>query len=395
MNKIKFLVLAALVFCLFGGNGLAVETMGVDINGFVSQGFIISDEYHYLTHDSKDGSFQYNELGINFSKDLKDNLRLGIQFFSRDLGDAANNKVTIDWAYGDYRVKDWLGIRAGRIKLPLGLYNETRDIDLLRTAVVMPQSVYCDMIRDSQIAANGAGLYGSIDLAGAGFMDYQVIGGQMNVYKESGIKKWFDARFSPAGITLGGDPDPGITWVGNLRWASPLDGLSLGVSGMKMEVDNPILVLGLVSAIQETDSTLLTYSTEYSWNDLLLAAEYLTFKSESNINGNRMEQTSLAYYLSASYRFTDLFSMGAYYSVLYQDKDDKDGDALFAIYNLPRSDAWEKDLALTFRFDIDEYITFKIEGHMVDGTARVNRNDNPVHTEDEFTYGVSKVTFSF
>lgn len=94
--------------------------------------------------------------------------------------------------------------------------------------------------------------------------------------------------------------------------------------------------------------------------------------------------------VSASYRFTDLFSMGAYYSIFYPDKDDKDGDNLVV-----KSDAWEKDLALTLKFDLNEYTVFKVEGHSVDGTAHVNRTDNPDRDEEDFYYGVAKLTFSF
>ena len=376
------LILAGSVFTF--APSFAQELAGVDIHGFVSQGFIMSDEYNYLTHDSKDGSFQYNEMGINFGKDLTDQLRVGLQIFSRDLGDAANNKITIDWAYGDYRLKDWLGFRAGRIKLPLGFYNETRDVDLLRTSIVMPQSIYPDLIRDSVIAVNGAGLYGNIDISVAGSLDYQIIAGQMNIDKDSGVAKYFEAKFSP--LTMDGDPDAEISCVGSLRWNTPVEGWILGISGMKTDIDYSTNFGTL-----ETENTVMVLSTEFTWNDLVLSAEYLTYEIESYMAlAGSDKVTSEGYYFSAAYRFTDLFSMGVYYSIYHPDKDDRDGDT-FAVDN----DAWEKDLALTFRFDINEYIIFKLEGHLVDGTARVNATDNPDRTEDDFSYGVAKVTFSF
>lgn len=73
----------------------ASDIEGIDIHGFISQGFLRSSEYNYLANSSKDGSFQYNEMGINFSKELNDKLRIGLQFFPRDVGDAANNKITV------------------------------------------------------------------------------------------------------------------------------------------------------------------------------------------------------------------------------------------------------------------------------------------------------------
>jgi hypothetical protein len=389
-------VIAIFVTLLLGGFSMmstpafAAELGGVDIHGFVSQGFLLSNQYNYLTNDSKDGSFQYNELGINFAKALTDNLRLGIQLFSRDLGDVANNKVTVDWAYGDYRIQDWFGIRAGRIKLPLGLYNETRDVDLLRTSVVMPQSVYNDLLRDTQIAANGASIYGNVDISALGSLEYQFLAGQMNIDNDSGYQKYYESRYP--GLILTDDPDTGISYVGNLRWNTPVDGWLFGVSAMKSDFDNAVNITAYnLDSVQELSTTLFTLSTEFTWEDLVLAAEYQTFEAKSDmaVTGHT-ENTSEGYYVSASYRFSALFTLGAYYSVFYPNKDDKEGTLLTV-----KSDAWEKDLALTLRFDINDYIVFKIEGHSVDGTARVNSTDNEDRTEDDFYYGVAKVTFSF
>ena len=396
--KILTALILAGVSLSAGTSAFAVELGGVDIHGFVSQGLILSDQYNYLANDSKEGSFQYNELGINFGKDLTDKLRLGIQLFSRDVGDAGNNKITVDWAYGDYRIQDWLGLRAGRIKLPLGLYNETRDIDMLRTNIIMPQSLYPDLLRDTTIAANGAGAYGNIDLSGAGSLDYQAIAGQLNIDNESGFEKYFNNR-GWGQFSATGDSDTDITVSGSLKWNTPIDGLLLGVSALHSTINTPISVtfLGNAPGENESENTFYTASAEYTWEDLVITAEYQRYTTDYCIDNPTMgritqnEVTSEGYYLQVSYRFTDLFSMGAYYSVFYEDKDDRDGNG----QQLRKSDGWEKDMTLSLRFDINEYCVFKVEGHRVDGTARVLQQDNPVQDEEDFYYGVAKVTFSF
>ncbi|GBC63154.1 hypothetical protein DENIS_4147 [Desulfonema ishimotonii] len=98
-------VLWTAVICaviLSGSNASAAELGGVDIHGFISQGYLKSDDNNFLGN-SEDGSFQFNEMGINFSRELTDKLRIGVQFFSRDLSAVGNNDVVVDWAYGDYR----------------------------------------------------------------------------------------------------------------------------------------------------------------------------------------------------------------------------------------------------------------------------------------------------
>ncbi|MBI9091566.1 MAG: porin [Desulfobacterium sp.] len=396
MKRIMIMVFVCCVLVcsgLFSGSALALEAGGVDIHGFVSQGFIFSEDYEYLTNNSKKGSFEYNEIGINFSKDLSDRLRLGIQLFSRDLGDVGNNKITIDWAYGDYRVKDWLGIRAGRIKLPLGFYNETRDIDMLRTNVVMPQSVYGDLLRDTVIAANGVGIYGNINLYTMGSLDYQLVAGSMNIDNENGFEKYFTAR-SKGVFIINGRSDSDITYAGGLRWNTPLEGMTLGASAISNTIDSPIKLGGVLEAKNSADNFIYTVGAEYIWEDLTIAAEYQQYKIDYTVTSamgtSEGTGTSEGYYISTAYRFTDFFSLGAYYSIFYPDDKDKDGNTfVFA------SDAWEKDLALSLRFDINDFTTLKVEGHHVDGTAKVNAIDNPIRSDDKFLYGVAKVTFSF
>jgi len=141
----KILVFGVLsLFILYAANIQAMEVDllgGIDIHGLISQGFLKSDDNNFLANDSEDGTFQYNDMGINFSKKLTEQIRLGLQLFARDLGDIGNDDVELDWAFADYRWKDWLGLQVGKIKFPHGLYGETRDIDALRTNILLPQHV--------------------------------------------------------------------------------------------------------------------------------------------------------------------------------------------------------------------------------------------------------------
>ena len=74
------------------------------------------------------------------------------------------------------------------------------------------------------------------------------------------------------------------------------------------------------------------------------------------------------YYLSATYRFTDFFELGSYYMAYYADKDNHHQ----AKPGYPEYNAWQKDLALTTRFDINNYIVLKCEGHYLNGTNTLN-----------------------
>ena len=117
--RIKLLVLVSAFFMagIIGNPSFGFESEDISMHGFVSQGYLRSSDNNYLGN-SKDGSFEFNEIGVNFAIPVSDSLQFGIQFFSRDLGETGNNELIVDWALLDYNYRAWLGFRAGKIKLP-------------------------------------------------------------------------------------------------------------------------------------------------------------------------------------------------------------------------------------------------------------------------------------
>ncbi len=393
MKKISALIFVILI--LFGGKtGSAIELSGIDIHGFISQGYLLSDKNNYLAN-SEDGSFQFNEMGINFSREMTENLRLGIQIFSRDFGQFENNKVIIDWAYGDYRWKDRIGFRAGIIRQAQGLYNQTRDLDMLRTAILLPPGVYDESNRDYMSRIQGASIYGEIPMQSAGSLSYMFLMGSKNIDESGIVAKWVE---SP-GIYTVTDFNEGIFYNGKLEWHTPVRGLRIGASGTKatdiqIDVRTKIplgkLPVGTNSVIDVTEYYTYALSIEYILKDLTLAAEHSMSKSDTEVN--RIHPFGC--YASAAYRFTDWFEAGAYYSVFYYDKDDKDGDA-FKQRGLQDYRAWQKDFALSTRFNVNENWSIKLEGHVIDGVGQLLRQENPDDVGKNWYLFAAKVTFNF
>jgi hypothetical protein len=88
-----------------------------------------SDGNNFLTTQSSAGTFSMTDGGLNVVTNINDHLRIGAQAYSRNIGRIGNGHVQLDWGYADYRVKDWLGFRGGKVKSTLGLYNDTQDVD--------------------------------------------------------------------------------------------------------------------------------------------------------------------------------------------------------------------------------------------------------------------------
>src|SRR5690606_26862451 len=142
----------------------------------VSQGFLKSSQNNFLAQSER-GSFEFNEVGLNFTEKITDRFRIGMQLFMRDLGPIGNYKPQFDWFYLDYQFFDWLGLRAGRTKIPFGLYNEINDVDAARVPILLPQSVYPTQNRDYLLAQTGFEIYGRTPYSPLGVLEYRAYGG--------------------------------------------------------------------------------------------------------------------------------------------------------------------------------------------------------------------------
>ncbi len=87
----------------------------------------------------------------------------------------------------------------------------------------------------------------------------------------------------------------------------------------------------------------------------------------------------LGYYYKATYRFSDWFEVGTYYSKFYPNADDRNGSEVVpgSLELLPNNyQAWLEDIAPSLRFDINDNWVCKLEGHRMDGAAFCLAIDN-------------------
>lgn len=405
MRKTVISIFVALTIVSFIGPCWAVESMGVDIHGFISQGYLKTTDNNFIA-DSKDGTFEFNEIGINFSNKLSDRMRFSVQLFARDFGETDDSEIRIDFAYGDYFFKDWLGVRFGQLKAPHGLYNETRDIDMLRNSIFLPQSVYQEVVRSSTLSLQGVGLYGHLDMHAVGGLSYQAMYGTQTISQNSRMAEALVGY--PSDLYDNENIDVDTKYAGNIVWATPLEGLRLGVSydNVKMSLLgrwNTTLIPGL---IEEGMATWMdydkyenwVYSLEFTWRDLMLMGEYIQTNKVYEISflGEDDSQPD-GWYAGLTYRFADWFELGGYYSESHNNIE-----VVGILPELPDYYDYLKDVCVTTRFDINPYWVFKLEYHSFTGSQGLSARDNPESGfftldffEKDWTMVAAKMTVSF
>ncbi|MBU0995044.1 MAG: hypothetical protein KJ737_21330 [Proteobacteria bacterium] len=368
-------------FCiLFSAHNASFGMDQIDIHGFISQGFIKSTGNDVLP-DSTDGSFEMNELGINFTTQVNPSLRMGAQFFARDYGDYGNDQVNLDWAFADYDYKSWLGIRAGRMKVLSGLYNSSRDIASTRTFIMLP-GIYMESFREMFVGMKGVGAHGYLPYGFSYLFSFGAIDNPSN-YKDSFLfETLLPLTFAGSAAKMTGlSPSDftnirplSVSWQNStnigLFWDTPLSGLRFSATywAGRAETEMAFEMKGvpLTENVVFEEISARVVSAEYSFLSTTVAVEYMEAPFYAKGQPKRKVES---YYTSITHRLNNLVELGVYYSELYPHYDDKDGSEqregpISHLY-------WCKDLCYTVRFDISYNWIFKLEGHVLDGAAFV------------------------
>jgi len=346
----------------------------VQVHGFASQGFIYTNQNNWLTMHSSQGSGAFTDFGVNVSMQVTDKLRIGAQLYDRNLGNLGEWHPSVDWAFVDYKFKTWFGIRGGKVKTVLGLYNDTQDLDFLHTFALLPQSVYPTDLRDTSIAHLGGDIYGKVALHHhLGNISYTAYAGHRSDSIYSGYAYLLTQSFvyfrSMGGLQYGGD----------LRWNTPLKGLLVGASRMNENVSgqgsfvnvlNPAAGLVPYQVSSKSDWTNQYYG-EYAVGKLRFDTEYRRyFRDEPYTSNSEASNDVRGWYVSGAYRIHKRLELGSYYS-RYAITSLVSGALAAAGFpdqtdtSLPANHIYDK--VITARVDLNRFWNVKVEGHFMNG----------------------------
>jgi hypothetical protein len=206
---------------LYGQFDFKIADRTIQVHSFASQGFAYSNDNNYLTMKTSNGSFAMTDGGANISTQVTDKFRIGAQVYLRNIGDLSNWHPTLDWASADYKFKDWFGIRGGKVKTALGLYNDSQDMDFLHTSALMPQAVYPTDLRDATISHLGGDIYGTVGMKHLGSLSYTAYAGQRKDTQYGGYIYLLRDR----GIFM--TSYGGLQYGADLKWTTPIKGVLL------------------------------------------------------------------------------------------------------------------------------------------------------------------------
>lgn len=344
-----------------GAFGADLGDLNVQVHGTLAQGALLSSYNDFLTAPTSHGTLQWTDAALNAARDFGDRFRAGVQLHTYRLGELGKFKVEVDWAYGEYRFREWAGIRAGKVKTRLGLFNDTQDIDALHLWSLLPQGVYPADNRSWTLAHTGGDVIGNLRLPWEmGRVAYQGYVGRRVVDPDGGYLKMADDE----GFTV--KDASGILYGGDLRWHTPVRGLttgaSLGLAGVHFQAAAPQVAIPFT--LESTSDTNTALYGEFDRGKFYAAGEYrrrIWNVAISELHASLLSLDSRAWYLMGAYRIHRAIQVGAYCSrIRYASMVTS-----FVPYVLgDRGTDW----VLATRVDPNPHVYFKLEGHYMDGT---------------------------
>nr|WP_158651704.1 hypothetical protein [Marinobacterium profundum] len=375
--------IAVLFAALVAPAGAAELPANLRMNGFVTQGYFLSD-HNNIYGNSESGSFDFRELAINASWRPRSDLLVAGQLMSRRAGNVNDGSPQVDYLLLDWRAQDGLetqsGLRLGRLKVPYGFYNDTRDVAFTRPSILLAQEIYYDMLRDLTLSVDGAGFYRQGTAAGLN-LDLDLVLGAP--------KRNVAVEYTYLGGDMPGKFDSGMAVVGRLMLSDPQARWRAAISLSSFDLDydafdDPVPELLPGDGQLHVDIAVLSAQAGYrSW---VFTAEYILqhidWSELGGVVALKPEVDLEAFYLQAQYRFSSQWDLVLRYGEAYLDRDDRGGldyQARLAELGIASQPAarYARDLTLGVGWQPSPDWLLRAEWHRVRGALWLPRQDNP------------------
>lgn len=310
--------------------GETAAAKNYQIHGFASQGYIDTDDNNFYG-ESRGGSTDYYEVGVNGFWQIAEKASLSGQLLARDAGETDDGDIRVDYLFLDYRFINMeaarAGLRVGRVKNPLGFYNEARDVVFTRPSILLPQSIYLEGtgVREILFSSDGIQLYGDWDHAN-----------HHTAFKMNFAKSNEASDQTKKNFLSGGGGIPGFSLdsmrISNLFFTQVMDEIDGGRLRFALSYVRATITADLVSTlfpipplVANLDTDIIALSGQYNQERWSLTSEYSLTNTSSDFAGTSDRSRSEGIYLQGQYRLTPELTGLLRYDLSYGDRNDRGG----------------------------------------------------------------------
>ncbi len=394
MNKF-YLQIVFFVFILSGiKHSYAIHlSEKFQVHGFLTQGAFYTTDNNYNGESENKVSFDQTEIGLNALWQVAKKVSFSAQGLFRRAGKTDNGSIRLDYALINIdlfnSLQSQLGIRLGRVKNPIGLYNETRDMAFTTPSILLPQSIYHDRIRSLYLSSDG----------GQFFADYQLGSGWLSIKANYGLPQNDndELRTSILGPFAYGEL--------NADKASIFTQVSYNIESNKYIVavsyaNIPLNYKAISEDIFSPGSIKFSpyvFSAQYNGDKISLTGEYYYSRNYFKDFGPfypDLSSVTIGWYLQGAYRLSDKWQATLRYDVNQLNRDDPSG-SFFENIGLPHHMTFTKDWMIGLRWDITPRMMLRGEYHKINGTSWLPNTDNPDRNQTQQYWEMFSLQFSY
>jgi hypothetical protein len=367
----------------------------LEVHGFATQGFVKTSANSFFG-DSENGSFEFTELGVNATLEPSAGVRLSGQLLSRRAGEMYSGSPSVDFALADFSIRntetDSLSVLIGRIKNPLGLFNETRDVAFTRPGIFLPQVVYFDKLRNVILSSDGVGVR----------MEHFGDRANVNLYLAAAQPQVDEnIEYSYLGRGFSGDFEPdGVSFVGRMLAETPDNRLrvSFSLASTSLDFDRKA-----TDPIGDGNLEFLYWiaSFQYATENWTFTSEYMREPIEwrgfagSMFDG--MSAQAEGYYLQAAWRAREDIEFMFRYEEGFADRADRSGRQMQRATGglVPAHSRYSKIFTVGARWDLSSSFMLRAEYQRHDGTFVLSSRENPIPSDMDPDWDMFSISASY
>lgn len=353
--------------------------------GFLSQAGVYTSDNDYFGNTDNRVSGSYGETGIIVNGALLKKFDFAAQVIGRRAGELSEGSPKFDYINLSYRFYEGMsatqGIRFGKLKAPIGLYNETREVPFTRPGIFMPQGIYWEKMRNTRSFFDGAQYFyefnGEINSVNLRLGVGQVKADQREFNGLMGIDGYFEfSSLETRQFAIAHEYDGG-------RIRS-----SFTSAAFQSDINATDLTRAFIDGKGDIRYRVDVLSLEYNALQWTLTGEYMLGKNVTGFPGNffsTVKEYPEASYLQYTYHAGASYDYFVRYESQRADSGDPDGtgyiDTVFSplapilpalgVKPSPAHSRYSFDKTIGFAWKPSTDLMFRAEWHRVIGTSEV------------------------
>lgn len=350
------------------GTAAASEAVSkFSFHAYVNQAFAKSDD-HQIFGITEDGTTNYRNIALQFRYQFSPKDRVVAQLSHERLGQSTINKVRdeveLDWAFYERRLTDATSLRVGRMQLPLGIYNEIRDVGTLLPFYAPPFSVYLESFTSESV--EGVMVSHTFAQDSEWSIDGDVYyGGWDRIEQDAGS----------GAVTVARAEDG----IGTQLWLNtPVSGLRFGLAAFRFDLTGRLNQAGDEDRVEA-----YVFSVDGSFDRFYTRGEYLyaelPFRFSPALATPKLEY--VAYYGQAGVNLTTKLNVNLQAELARIDVNFGSGYA-----------DWNRDFAVGLGYKFESNVVAKLEAHRNKGSL-VENERLPVQPKTK--YAIASLAVSF